>query len=98
LREQSLRRITRVRFDTRFFLVHERFIHNDPEQVSGISGELNQLHWLTLNQARKLDLPSITRWVIDRVETRIQLEPAEQLFQPAPFVRFVRGNMLSEEL
>ena len=86
------------RFDTRFFLVHERFIHNDPEQVSGISGELNQLHWLTLNQARKLDLPSITRWVIDRVETRIQLEPAEQLFQPAPFVRFVRGNMLSEEL
>lgn len=86
------------RFDTRFFLVHEQFIHNDPEQVSKISGELNEVHWLTLNQARKLDLPSITRWVIDRVEARIQLDPTEQLLQSAPFVRYLKGNMLLEEL
>lgn len=86
------------RFDTRFFLIHERFIHSDPEQVSGVSGELNQVHWLTPNQARKLDLPTITRWVIDRVEARIRLAPAKQLLQSAPFVRYVNGSMLSEEL
>ncbi len=86
------------RFDTRFFLVHDRFIHNDPERVSEISGELNEIHWLTLDQARKLDLPTITRWVIDRVEARLKLDPNKQLIQPAPFVRFIKGTMLSEEL
>ncbi|MEL0163256.1 MAG: NUDIX hydrolase [Halieaceae bacterium] len=86
------------RFDTRFFLVHDRFIHNDPERVSEISGELNEVHWLTLDQARKLDLPTITRWVIDRVEARLKLDPNKQLIQPAPFVRFIKGTMLSEEL
>ncbi len=86
------------RFDTRFFLVHDRFIHNDPEQISEISGELNEIHWLTLDQARKLDLPTITRWVIDRVEARLKLDPNKQLIQPAPFVRFIKGTMLSEEL
>jgi 8-oxo-dGTP pyrophosphatase MutT (NUDIX family) len=86
------------RFDTRFFLVHDRFIHNDPERVSEISGELNEIRWLTLDQARKLDLPTITRWVIDRVEARLKLDPNKQLIQPAPFVRFIKGTMLSEEL
>ncbi len=86
------------RFDTRFFLVHDRFIHNDPEQISEISGELNEIRWLTLDQARKLDLPTITRWVIDRVEARLKLDPNKQLIQPAPFVRFIKGTMLSEEL
>lgn len=86
------------RFDTRFFLVHERFIQNNPEQVSEISGELNEVHWLTIDQARELDLPAITRWVIDRVEARIKLNPEKQLLQSAPFVRFINGTMLSEEL
>ena len=36
------------RFDTRFFLIHDEFIHNDPEQITDASGELNELHWLTL--------------------------------------------------
>ena len=86
------------RFDTRFFLVHDKFIHNDPELVSEISGELNEIHWLTLDQARELDLPAITRWVIDRVEARIKLDPEKQLLQSAPFVRFINGTVLSEEL
>jgi len=86
------------RFDTRFFLVHERFIQNNPEQVSEISGELNEVHWLTIDQARELDLPAITRWVIDRVEARIKLNQEKQLLQSAPFVRFINGTMLSEEL
>jgi 8-oxo-dGTP pyrophosphatase MutT (NUDIX family) len=80
------------RFDTRFFLVHDQFIHNDPELISDVSGELNELHWLSLDAARRLDLPSVTRWVIDLVEQRVKLTPAEQLKQPAPFVRFTRGR------
>ena len=86
------------RFDTRFFLVHDQFIHNDPEHITDASGELNELHWLTLNAARQLDLPAVTRWAIDIVEQRIQLEPAEQLKQSAPFVTFTHGQAVSIEL
>ena len=86
------------RFDTRFFLIHDRFIYNDPEQITDASGELNELHWLTLNEARQLDLPAVTRWAIDLVEQRIQLRPQEQLKQTAPFVRFVKGQEISIDL
>ena len=86
------------RFDTRFFMIHDQFIFNDPEQISDASGELNELHWLTLNEARQLDLPAVTRWAIDLVEQRIQLSPREQLKQSAPFVRFVKGQEISIDL
>ena len=86
------------RFDTRFFLIHDQFIYNDPEQITDASGELNELHWLTLDEARQLDLPAVTRWAIDLVERRIQLSQAEQLRQTAPFVRFAKGQEISIEL
>ena len=86
------------RFDTRFFMIHDQFIFNDPEQITDASGELNELHWLTLNEARQLDLPAVTRWAIDLVERRIQLSPAEQLKQTAPFVRFAKGQEISIDL
>lgn len=86
------------RFDTRFFLIHDQFIHNDPEQVMDTSGELNEIHWLTLEKARLLDLPAITRWVIDMVEARIQLAPSRQIQEPASFVRFSQGGPVSEAL
>ena len=62
------------------------------------SGELNEIHWLTLEKARLLDLPAITRWVIDMVEARIQLAPSRQRQQPASFVRFSQGSPISEAL
>ena len=86
------------RFDTRFFMIHDQFIYNDPKQISDASGELNELHWLTLNEARQLDLPAVTRWTIDLVEQRIQLNPREQLKQSAPFVRFVKGQEILIDL
>ena len=86
------------RFDTRFFLIHEQFIYSNPEQITDTSGELNELHWLTLSEARQLDLPAVTRWAIDLVEQRIQLAPAEQLRQSAPFVRFAKGQEISIDL
>ena len=86
------------RFDTRFFMIHDQFIYSDPEQIIDVSGELNELHWLTLSEARRLDLPAVTRWAIDLVEQRIQLSPAEQLKQSAPFVRFIKGQEISINL
>ena len=67
------------RFDTRFFMMYDTHIHTDPEDTRGASGELLDLHWLTIAQARKLDLPAITRQVLDIVEERMQL-PFEKRF------------------
>ena len=86
------------RFDTRFFMVHDRFIQNDPERVVDASGELNEIHWMTLPEARQLDLPSITRWIIDRVETRIRLDLSTQLRQSAPFIQFINGARVTADL
>ena len=86
------------RFDTRFFLIHGQFIYNDPEQITDASGELNELHWLTLDEARQRDLPAVTRWAIDLVERRINRRQAEQLRQTAPFVRFAKGQEISIDL
>ena len=86
------------RFDTRFFMVYDEFIHTDPEEMVKASGELLDLHWLTLPDARKLDLPAITRSVIDMVEERMKLDRKAQLKKPAPYVRFINGKPLMTEL
>ena len=86
------------RFDTRFFMVHEEFIYNNPDQVANASGELNDIHWLTFAKARQLDLPVVTRWAIDLVEQRIKLPRPEQLKQSAPFVRFTHGKPIYIDL
>ncbi len=80
------------RFDTRFFMIYDDHIHTDPEDTGKASGELLDLHWLTLTQARDLDLPAITRQVLDIVEQRMALSKAKQFQADAPFVRFIRGK------
>ena len=79
-------------------MIHDEFIYGDPENVAEASGELNEIHWLTLAEARELDLPAVTRWAIDIVEGRLHLSRDAQLEQTAPFVRFSRGTAVSLEL
>jgi len=73
------------RFDARFFMadasliVHEHVAENE---------ELLTPAWLTIDEARALDLPSITRTVLDEVEARVGGDHA----RPAPFYRFSRGK------
>ena len=86
------------RFDTRFFMMYDTHIHTDPEDTRGASGELLDLHWLTLSQARKLDLPAITRQVLDIVEQRMQLPLKKRYGAPAPYIRFERGKPVISQL
>lgn len=75
------------RFDARFFMtVAEALLA--PEPTAG-SGELDEIAWLPLADARALDLPSITRFVLAEVADRID-RPDRQI----PFVRMVRGRHL----
>lgn len=73
------------RFDARFFLAPvEALLH--PEPTAG-SGELDEIAWLSLAEARALDLPAITRFVLDEIAER-----RSRPDRPRPFVRMVRGQ------
>lgn len=56
------------RFDARFFLADADDCANDLDDFAGASGELSHLQWVNLVEARKLDLPFITRVVLAEVE------------------------------
>lgn len=72
------------RFDARFF-AGEAAALASPERTPG-TGELEEIAWFTPEEARALDLPSITRFVVDELARRLR-DPA----RPVPFVRMVRG-------
>ncbi|WP_298747148.1 NUDIX domain-containing protein [uncultured Brevundimonas sp.] len=73
------------RFDARFFMADaSALLHPDP--TAG-SGELDEIAWLPLDEARAVDLPAITRFVLAEVAERLSRPD-----RPLPFVRMVRGR------
>jgi 8-oxo-dGTP pyrophosphatase MutT (NUDIX family) len=82
------------RFDARFFMAGADAIAHTLDAAT--HEELLQPAWLTLAEARALDLPSITRRMLDEVETRLGDGPETD--RPAPFFRFLRGTTVQTEL
>lgn len=70
------------RFDARFFLAHADHFVGDPDDLSRASGELSHLNWLTLKEARAVDLPFVTEVVLAEVEARLN---APDSARPTPF-------------
>jgi 8-oxo-dGTP pyrophosphatase MutT (NUDIX family) len=60
------------RFDARFFLLAASDVMGDLDGFGAASGELTHLHWIGLNDARKLDLPFITEIVLSEVAAILQ--------------------------
>lgn len=85
------------RFDTRFFIADAEAIQGDPLKVAG-SGELQGLHWLTIADARDLDLPNITRVVLDEIDERLRLATAAQNARAVPFIYFRGGNAIRDTI
>ncbi|MEO0680967.1 MAG: NUDIX hydrolase [Pseudomonadota bacterium] len=76
------------RFDARFFMAEAEALSGDPDDLARASGELSHLTWLTLAEARKLDLPLITEVVLAEVEEILELAApgeAPPADRPAPF-------------
>ena len=88
------------RFDARFFMADASGLLH-PEPTAG-SGELDEIAWLPLDEARAVDLPAITRFVLAEVGERLALvipEGAKRLSgtdRPLPFVRMIRGRHVVE--
>jgi 8-oxo-dGTP pyrophosphatase MutT (NUDIX family) len=84
------------RFDTRFFSVDRTAIADEIEGVIGPEAELVELAWVTIDQAKALDLPPITTVILGELEARIAAGFAPQL--PVPFFHQQRGRFVRELL
>lgn len=79
------------RFDARFFMADAAdLLGRDRREPSS---ELEDVAWIPLDEARKLDLPAITRFVLGEIEARLA-SPA----RPVPFVRWQGGRHRIEPL
>ncbi len=78
------------RFDARFFMAEAELIQGEPQDAPEGSGELLRLHWVSLRDARALELPEVTRIVLAEVERR--LREGQQPEDPGPFVHYRRGR------
>jgi hypothetical protein len=62
--------------------------------VIGPNAELVELAWVTLPEAKRLDLPVITLTILEDLEDRIAQGFAPEL--PVPFYREQRGRFVRE--
>ncbi|WP_319413875.1 NUDIX domain-containing protein [uncultured Cohaesibacter sp.] len=81
------------RFDTRFFAVSAKHIADRLKEGTGPSGELEDLHWLTIADAHDLDLPRITKEILHELEERLKRDPELSPECPTPFF-FMRGKSM----
>jgi 8-oxo-dGTP pyrophosphatase MutT (NUDIX family) len=58
------------RFDARFFLADAAAIAGSPDDFTGAEDELRFLNWVSLEEARALDLPFITEIVLAEIAAR----------------------------
>lgn len=70
------------RYDTWFFTASRTAV---AEKQAAPDGELLDLNWFTVEDSRKLDLPNITRLVLDDVSARLQ--------NPAHATEFTGGEL-----
>ncbi len=79
------------RFDTRFFVADASVINNLDTPVLPDTQELLAPHWVTLKEARELDLPWITGQILDRLELALQEPGAIDKQHPVTY-QFMRGK------
>ena len=81
------------RFDARFFMAEaEKVLIDDRPPLDG--AELHDLQWVSLRDAMKLDLPSVTRFMLGEIDER--LSRRDDL--GAPFLRWTRSGHSTDRI
>jgi 8-oxo-dGTP pyrophosphatase MutT (NUDIX family) len=83
------------RYDTRFFCAEASHISHRVDQMDG---ELESLDWFTFEQVRALDLPGITRVVLEDLSDRLKLGWSVADDVPVPFYNNRNGTFRRELL
>jgi len=81
------------RFDTRFLAIWSDAIADQLPGGNGPTEELQELHWLTIGEAKKLEMPFITELVLTDLENRLRENPELDPNHPAPFIYRKHGGM-----
>src|SRR5262245_66301382 len=84
------------RFDARFFTIDASRIAHRLDGVTGPDAELIELVWMPIEEAAQLDLPAVTRVMLEELDLRIAAGFRQEL--PVPFYRMPRGRFLREIL
>lgn len=84
------------RFDTRFFTVDAAHAAARVEGVVGPDSELVELVSVTFDEARQLDLPTITQVILKEIAARLEAGGGRHL--PVPFYWEKRGIFVREAL
>jgi 8-oxo-dGTP pyrophosphatase MutT (NUDIX family) len=84
------------RFDTRFFTIDASAMAKKIDGVVGPDSELVDLVWVEFEEAKDLDLPTITKVILQEVESRIDAGFGPWI--PVPFYWEKRGSFVREEL
>jgi 8-oxo-dGTP pyrophosphatase MutT (NUDIX family) len=82
------------RFDTRFFWTEAQAIAH---RIDSADGELSGLHWLTIPEAKHLDVPVITRTMLDELTDRLAAGPADAAGRAVPFY-YQKGTSFRRDL
>jgi 8-oxo-dGTP pyrophosphatase MutT (NUDIX family) len=78
------------RFDARFFTADATAIAHRIEGVTGPDAELTELVWMTLAEAKQLDMPAVTGVMMEELDARIADGFGHDL--PVPFYSMPRGR------
>lgn len=81
------------RYDTRFFCVEAASI---AKTTPFNPGELDNIEWLTLTQASDIDLPRITRVILNDILAGIKKETLFEKEEPVPFYYTQNGRFHRE--
>ena len=84
------------RFDTRFFLCDSKMIAHQEPGFAGPDAEFVELVWVSIDEAKKLDIPSITGMILTSLSE--QLAQGLAPHRPIPFYRTKYGIYTREFL
>jgi 8-oxo-dGTP pyrophosphatase MutT (NUDIX family) len=84
------------RFDARFFTADASAIAHRIEGVTGPDAELTELVWMSLAEAKQLDMPAVTGVMMEELDARISDGFGHDL--PVPFYSMPRGRFRRELL
>jgi 8-oxo-dGTP pyrophosphatase MutT (NUDIX family) len=84
------------RFDTRFFTTDVSTVAHTIEGVVGPDSELVELTWVPIEEATRLDMPTITGVVLEELATRVAAGMSHDL--PVPFYFMIEQQFFRELL
>jgi 8-oxo-dGTP pyrophosphatase MutT (NUDIX family) len=84
------------RFDARFFTMDASAIGRRIEGITGPDAEFVELVWMPLDEATHIELPAVTKVMLEELDSRIANGLGHDL--PVPFYRMLRGRFRRELL